>query len=174
MNHSDLAQLIDNFKNRFSDTDTTETMLMHQQMNMSQTQLNDAKNLLLSGIDNYQNYDDYNGAINLINESIKILPSAACFFNRGTIHWCEKNYLEAFKDHCSSLILDKDNYPLSYFYLANSLYELAGQSNRSVKDDEVKILDLVVEMLEEGAGRGDNNADQMLPHVKKHRDTVKC
>jgi tetratricopeptide (TPR) repeat protein len=172
MIHSELVLLINNFNKRYIDSETTETMLMYQQMNNSQSQLSNAKNLLLTGIDKYQKYDDYHNAIELINESIKNLPSAAGYFNRGTIHWCEKNFYDAFKDHCSSLILEKNNYPLSYFYLANSLYELAGQSTKTTNKDELIILNLVIEMLIEGKKRGESNAEQMLPHAMNHQAEI--
>jgi hypothetical protein len=110
MTHSELVIQIKTFKERFNDTETTETMLMYKQMNLTQQQINNAKNLLLSGIDLYQRQNDYYGAVDNISESITILPSAACYYNRGTIHWCEKNYYESFKDQCSSLILNKENY----------------------------------------------------------------
>jgi hypothetical protein len=173
MNRNELVNLIKNFKERYTDRQSIETMLMFQGMNLNQANHDRAINLILEGIDIYKQYNDYKESIQKLNQAIVISPSATAYFNRGTIHWCEHDYFNSFKDHCSSLILDTENYPLSYFYLAHSTYEITGKSEPSSISDELFILNFVVEMLQEGAERKEPNAIQMLDHAIGHRDFIK-
>lgn len=173
MIQSELIQLIDDFKERFENADTIITTFLHEHKNFSQAQLEAARDLLFHGIEIYEIYKDYQGAVHVINESIKLFPSPGCFYNRGTIHWHEKNYLEAFKDHCSAIIFEKEYYPICYFYLANSLYELAVDSTETSIVEEFEIIKLVFDILREGVLRGDSNAIQMFPIVLFHYDDLR-
>ena len=173
MNRNELVNLIKNFKERYTDRQGIETMLMFQGMNLNQANQDRAINLILEGIDIYKQNNNYKEAIDKLNNAVIILPSATAFFNRGTIHWCEHDYFNSFKDHCSALILETESYPLSYFYLGHSAYQVTGKSEPSSVSDELFILNFVVEMLQEGAKRNEPNAIQMLEHAMGHRDFIK-
>ena len=164
----ELITQIDNFKERYNNPEVSELLIQYQNLNLDNETLNRAKQYLIEGIDIYKKTNNYPLSVSKISDSLKILPSSAGFFNRGTIHWCEHNYSDSFKDQCSALILDRDSYPLVYFNLANSLYELANSfGNPHTKNDKY-IFDFIIQILKEGRIRNEPNAIQMLNHLMKY------
>ncbi|MBN9298152.1 MAG: hypothetical protein J0I41_14150 [Filimonas sp.] len=172
MNHSNLVQLIENFAARSQSRETFDLMKTFQSLSADQFKRNEALKLLQEGIDIYQQTDDYSKAIGKIDLSLRLFPSASGYFNRGVINWCEHKYYECFKDQCATLIFSADEYPLSYFYLAHSLYNVAGDTEKTSLKAEQIILDFIIENLKEGQRRGDENAHKMIHHVIQHRDEL--
>jgi len=172
MTHSELVRLIENFKVRTQQSDTVDLMKAFQNLSSDQSRKAEALQLLQDGINIYQKTDNYSKSIAKIDNSIKLIPSAAGYFNRGVIHWCEHDYYACFKDQCAALLFDKHTYPLAYFYLAHSLYNVTGDADKTTVKNEQTILDFIIEILKEGVNRGDENASKMIPHVIQHRSEL--
>lgn len=155
-----LVEHIMRFKQRMANGDNMDMLqsILNQVGGNSKPR---AIKLIEEAIRVYKQEGDYSNAIKLIDESLKIHSTYSGYFNRGVIHWCEKNYYECFKDQCAVVLFNTPDFPTKYFYIAHSLLETAKHAERTNKTDSQIIVDFIMEILDEGAALGEENAINM-------------
>lgn len=169
MTHAYLVDQIRIIKDREKDPHLLEFMKAQLLKNTSSDKFMKAVRLLEKGIRIFQENNDFDSALKLIEESISTFKTPEAYFNKGTIYYFGDNMYECFRAQTSAILLAGLDEPVvkSFEIRAISLYEMYKESSPTTEEDKNIIIDFIISDLKKAIALGEKHCEKMLSDMYK-------